>query len=48
MKSLVESHFKMKGITPISFRARRRVGVESHFKMKGITPYEEYRCRPQW
>ena len=38
IKSMVEEHFKMKGVTPISLAIKQLMKVEEHFKMKGVTP----------
>ena len=38
IKSQVEEHFKLKGITPLINIISISIMVEEHFKLKGITP----------
>ena len=38
IKSQVEEHFKLKGITPGKIFPQTDFKVEEHFKLKGITP----------
>ena len=41
MKSLVESQYKMQGVTPDDVVLEKAMAVESQYKMQGVTPWVE-------